>query len=198
MNRLDSLKKNLEKINLEEDSNRIHLLKLSLMGPSPQKIKEYQTKETPEHIKETWHVILDLLGLAPGVGEFADLINAGTYLAEGANPKTLFNAGVSIVSMITGLGDSSKILKYVGKAYNVTDLKVLEPIARRIINNADNIKAVFSRLKSTEVKKRLQNVPNGELLIKYSDAMANVVLSWAKNLLRNTAGDGLNALIREG
>jgi hypothetical protein len=102
------------------------------------------------------------------------------------------------VSMITGLGDSSKILKYVGKAYNVTDLKVLEPIARRIINNADNIKAVFSRLKSTEVKKRLQNVPNGELLIKYSDAMANVVLSWAKNLLRNTAGDGLNALIREG
>lgn len=197
MDRLKNLQHNLEKLNLEAEAKQIGLLKLSLMGPTPERVTEMKKGITPEQAQEIWHIILDMLGIIPGAGEVADLANAALYLSESVNIKSLFNAGVSIVSMVSGLGDSAKIFKYITKAYQASDLKALAPIAQKIINNQGQIKAVFTRLKSTEVKKRIAALPHGDLLVKYSDQMYDVVISWAKNLVLETTEKGLEALIRE-
>lgn len=193
MKKLDYLKHQLLNLNCYTEAKQIDILKISIMGPSDERIKEL----TDNSNNEGTHILLDMLGLAPGVGEIADFANAALYLSEGINVKSLFNAGISLTSMLTGLGDSSKALKYLDKVFEAKDLQVLQPIIRNIISKETEIKALFTRLKSTEVKKRLGDVPYGDLLIKYSDKMFEVIINWAKSLLNKTIADGLDAMISQ-
>lgn len=141
-------------------------------------------RPTKEGVIEGSHILLDLIGIIPGYGEIADLTNAAIYLAEGPETKNLFNAGISIISMIAGYGDMLKAIKYV-------PMTELVELAQKFIKNSDSIKAVFTRLKDPEVKRLLAElVPNGELLAKYSDQMFNSVDYWSKTITRQLIEEG--------
>jgi hypothetical protein len=59
----------------------------------------------PSGLAPEWvHGGLDLAGWIPGIGEAADLINAGLYALEG----DWGNAGISALGIIPGLGDAAK------------------------------------------------------------------------------------------
>ena len=59
----------------------------------------------PSGLAPEWvHGGLDLAGWIPGIGEVADLINAGLYALEG----DWVNAGISALGIIPGLGDAAK------------------------------------------------------------------------------------------
>jgi uncharacterized protein RhaS with RHS repeats len=59
----------------------------------------------PSGLTPGWvHGGLDLAGWIPGIGEAADLINAGLYALEG----DWGNAGISALGTIPGLGDAAK------------------------------------------------------------------------------------------
>jgi hypothetical protein len=96
-----------------------------------------------ESIKDAFHVALDGIGLIPGWGEAADLVNAATYLAEG---KYLM-AGLSLVSMVPVVGDaigkSGKALLH-GNKYS---RKVLEQVGPLIAKNWPAIKGAFAKAK---------------------------------------------------
>jgi len=198
MDRLKNLQRSLEELNLKAEAEEVSLLKLS-WEPSDKQLqfnKKQFDELDPKVLKGGTHIILDMLGIIPGAGEIADLANAGLYLSEGVTITSTFNAAVSIVSMVSGFGDASKIAKYVTKAYKVSDLKFLKPIAQKIMNHQGQIQSVFTRLKSNEVTKRISDIPHGDLLVKHSDDMFKMIISWAAELLLNTADKGLQALIQ--
>ncbi|MEJ7596460.1 MAG: DUF4157 domain-containing protein [Kofleriaceae bacterium] len=109
--------------------------------------------ELPPGVREGLHVVLDVLGLIPGYGAIADLVNSLLYLAEG----DFLNAALGLVFAIPGLGDVAKggdLLKDAGKL-----LKNLGPDALKL-------------LKKLNPKELL------ELLKKGADAVAD----WLKRL----------------
>jgi hypothetical protein len=85
------------------------------------------------------HFLLDLVGLVPGLGEWADGINAGWYTAEG----NYVDAGLSAAGAVPIAGWFAVGGKWVRKIGNLTDLKknlTAEEIAEieRALRNADN------------------------------------------------------------
>lgn len=196
MDRLIKLQNSLQTLQLSTEAEQVNLLRLAIMGPTPQKEKEMKEKSISDKEYGTIHMLLDLIGLVPGAGETADLANAALYLQQGPTPKNLFSAAVSIVSMIAGLGDSAKLFKYIGTAFEARHLKVLQPIAKKILDHAGTVKAIFTRLKSTEVIKHINAIPKGELLVKFADKMFDVIIGWCKNLLSSAMAEGIDSLIR--
>lgn len=96
-----------------------------------------------ENLKAAFHVALDGIGLIPGWGEAADLVNAAAYLADG---KYLM-AGLSLVSMVPVVGDA---IGKGGKALlhgNKYSRKVLEQVAPLIAKNWPAIKGAFAKAK---------------------------------------------------
>lgn len=90
-------------------------------------VQEQVAKETPEEsetieekdggwgIMDWVHTGLDVAGLIPGVGEFADGVNALAYEAEGDH----VNAGLSVAAMVPFLGWGATGAKAVGKGAKV-------------------------------------------------------------------------------
>ena len=62
---------------------------------------------------------LEMLGMIPGIGDLADLVNAGIYLFEG-KPKKALEAGICALPLVgevagvTVLAKADKAAKYVG------------------------------------------------------------------------------------
>lgn len=198
MDKLISLQQKLEKLNLKAEAKQIELLRLSFMGPSPLDVERMKSMTTPEQTLESTHALLDMLGIVPGYGEIADLANAALYLSTESGVKSYFNAGISIVSMISGFGDAAKILRYVKMVDKSGQMKHMLPIAQRILNNEGTIGAIFTRLRSAEVKKRLGDIPHGELLAKYSPQMFEIIIKWARELVSSVTEKGLDTMIEEG
>jgi hypothetical protein len=61
---------------------------------------------------EMLHSTLDTIGLIPGIGEAADLINAGIYAAEGRNTEAV----ISLLATIPFIGMAATGGKWAGKA----------------------------------------------------------------------------------
>lgn len=177
---LTDLANALDDLELYSYANQIEgIAKVALMGPSPSDVQRMK-QQSAMSASDAMHLILDLIGLVPAYGEAADLTNAALYLAEGLTDENIFKAAISITSMVSGLGDVAKALKYVGRTVSPTYFKT---IANLILDNIDTIQAVFSRLKDTKVSKYLaQYVTSGKLLSQNSDRMFLAVKKWAKNI----------------
>jgi len=77
--------------------------------------------------KEPVHLLLDLGGLIPVVGEAADLINGAIYLMEGDN----LNAGISFAATIPFAGWAATGSKYAARVItNAAGEKALQVIAK--------------------------------------------------------------------
>ena len=102
------------------------------------------------------NVALDLAGLVPGVGEYADAANAALYAKEG---KWLL-AGLSLISIIPAVGDAigkgGKIATWASKNLPKTTKYIskygpeLVKMAQLIKDNAVTIKAIFAAVSENE------------------------------------------------
>ncbi|GAA4283585.1 hypothetical protein GCM10022261_11160 [Brevibacterium daeguense] len=101
--------------------------------------EEAEQRESAGFWSGLGHFLLDLVGLVPGLGEWADGINAGWYTAEG----NYVDAGLSAAGAVPIAGWFAVGGKWVRKIGNLTDLKkdfTAEEIAEieRALRNADN------------------------------------------------------------
>jgi hypothetical protein len=101
------------------------------------------------------HNGLDIAGLIPGVGEFADGANAAIYFAEGDK----FNAGISTASMVPFLGWFTTGGKAVKKTIGVVD-DVVEQTTKRADNVVDAGKNVAESAEKQSIQEALEK---GEL-----------------------------------
>jgi hypothetical protein len=65
------------------------------------------------------HLALDVAGIVPGLGEFADASNGLLYIADGK----FLHAAISFISMIPGAGDFTKMLRLVVTDKNENESK---------------------------------------------------------------------------
>lgn len=130
------------------------------------------------------NVVLDLIGLVPGVGEVADLANTVLYLknaAQGENPKTnVLMAALSLVSVFPTIGDvvgkGGKIAVTLAKSGKLGKLgakaaPALTKIQKTLTQHAGKIDELFDALASNE------------------NALKNYVPAMKKALAQFTAGD---------
>lgn len=167
--KLDHLAKYLQLSNLEEESSEV--LKLAGFGVTHLNAQQ-QAQNTLEN---GLHGVLDLIGLIPVYGEAADFANAAIYLSKGITDENLLMAGLSIVSMVPELGDTSKVIKYGEKLAPA----LTKQIAQLIFKHQGKVKAIFDRFKDPKVIAMIHKyVPKGDLLVKHSDQIWAVVRNW--------------------
>lgn len=119
--------------------------------------------KTPEERRAIWsqrltdqqksdiaHHILDVIGLMPGPGDVADVINAAIYARE----KQYFLAALSVICLIPAIGTAVGIAKKAGKALP----------AKIIFEHADEIERIISQI--------APELPNGE---KVAEAVAKII-----------------------
>lgn len=140
-----------------------------------------------EVLSEGWkeelpHIGLDVLGLIPGVGEAADLTNAGLYAKKGE----YLMAALSIVSMIPAVGDAigkgGKIGMYVSKFGAKGAAKAGRTMAKLLSKHMPKINKILSSLKSNK------------LVGQYADDMAKAVTKYADDLGTKAADEILPQL----
>jgi len=141
------------------------------------KLVRYE-KENEGNIK---HFMLDLVGLVPGIGEFADLYNAILYIRKGE----WLMAGFSLISMLPGLGDA------IGKGGKIATL-----IARA----GKDPKKVAAAIKSTQrlvkrfspqIKTLLRKFEKNEKVGKYIPHMEKAIGAFAGERNRSVAAKGV-------
>lgn len=112
-------------------------------------------KQRNSRITSVGHFALDLIGLIPGAGEFADAANALWYAEEGQ----YLMAGLSLISVIPEIGDligkSGKIAIYLKEAGNTGKFllgagKILITVATFIKNHKNKIKMVLDKARENE------------------------------------------------
>jgi hypothetical protein len=190
--KLTELSNFLKQNNLHKESIKVDTLtKESLMGPTPQRVQEIKSK--PINL-DAIHFMLDLIGLVPGLGEGADLSNAALYLSEGITPTNLLLAGISVTSMVPGLGDVSKVIKYGSKLTP----EVIMRLAQLILSNEGKIRAAFTKLKDPKVVLYLKKlVPNSDLLTFNSDKMMTAIKNWANTASKSAVKSEMISSIKE-
>lgn len=112
-------------------------------------------KQRNSRIASVGHLALDLIGLIPGAGEFADAANALWYAKEGQ----YLMAGLSLISVIPEIGDligkGGKIAIYLKEAGNTGKFllgagKILITVATFIKNHKNKIKMVLDKARENE------------------------------------------------
>lgn len=130
------------------------------------------------------NVVLDLIGLVPGVGEVADLANTVLYLksaSNGENPKTnVLMAALSLVSVFPAIGDvvgkGGKIAVTLAKSGKLGKVgakaaPAMAKIQQTLAKNSGKINELFDALAARE------------------NALKNYVPAMKKALAQFTAGN---------
>jgi hypothetical protein len=140
-----------------------------------------------EVLSEGWkeelpHIGLDVLGLIPGVGEAADLTNAGLYAKKGE----YLMAALSVISMIPAVGDAlgkgGKIGAYLSKFGAKGGTKAGAALGKLFGKHMPKITKALSSLKSNK------------LIGPYIDDMAKAVTKYADDLGTKAADEILPQL----
>jgi len=118
-----------------------------------------------KHQENIRHWALDLAGLVPGIGEFADLYNAILYIRKGE----WLMAGFSLISMLPGLGDvigkGGKIATLLARA-GANPQKIARAIRgtrKLLLKHSDKIKGVLRKFEDNE--KLGPHIPKLEMAI---------------------------------
>lgn len=160
MNKLNSLSKFLSREGLEKESSEIlSILKLARTDedlgamadfqdlPAAERKKRmsnlsiYKTL-TPKQRSDAAHGILDAVGLVPGPGDVADVLNAILYANEGQYAL----AALSLICLVPAIGSAFGAAKLAKKTLP----------AKLIFEHADEIEKVVSKI--------VTEIPNGQLV----------------------------------
>ena len=66
-------------------------------------------------LKSRVHVALDVIGFIPGIGDFADLVNAGIYFLEDDVKKAIMS-GMCVLPLVGEMAGGAKIMSKAPKA----------------------------------------------------------------------------------
>ncbi|WP_299609168.1 hypothetical protein [uncultured Aquimarina sp.] len=146
-------------------------------------------------LRDPVHLVLDVGGLIPVVGEVADLVNGGIYLLEGDQ----INAALSFAGAVPFAGWAATGTKFVGK---VVVLAGGAKAIRVIAKNTDHIASIANKLRDkfdlvtqrgvTLLKDKLGNVIArgkenvarvlGNVADAVNDRQKNVINQWKDNI----------------
>lgn len=155
------------------------LLVTAILSRAEKKMKLFQDPKYQTNLLK----ILRQLGLNYDPEDSVDLLNAAEYLKEGATENNFLLAGLSIASLMPGLHDLSKII---AAPKLPADSALLIPAAKLIIKNQGSIKTYLDKLKDPKIAPYLKYyIPDGELLTKYSDRMAEALRLWSLRVNKN-------------
>ena len=158
-----------------------------LMFKEQARIDKLHQEMQLEVLSEGWkeelpHIGLDVLGLIPGLGEAADLTNAGLYAKKGE----YLMAALSVISMIPAVGDAlgkgGKIGAYLSKFGAKGGTKAGAALGKLFGKHMPKITKALSSLKSNK------------LIGPYIDDMAKAVTKYADDLGTKAADEILPQL----
>lgn len=126
--------------------------------------------------KNAGHLVLDIAGLFPGAGEFADITNAAWYALEGE----YLNASLSLISCIPVLGDAigkgGKLAVWLSKAG-----KTGAAIEKGIVKSGPYISKVKTLIYGNReaIDKLLESARENEKLAPHIDKMKEALNAFA-------------------
>lgn len=112
--------------------------------------KIWSRRLTDQQRSDLAHHVLDLVGLVPGPGDIADVINAAIYAKEGQYAL----AAISVLCLIPAIGSAFGAAKLAGKALP----------AKIVFEHADEIEKVMKQI--------APELPNGE---KVAEAVSKII-----------------------
>ena len=131
--------------------------------------------------REAAHIGLDIAGLVPGIGEFADLANVIAYIKEAENVEgeekleAYFYAALSALSMIPEVGDLiGKGVKYLGKGSNT--------VAKFTAKHGPKITKYWGKAKGLLLKTK-------KIKPEHVEGMAKAI-KWANDVRINRENEG--------
>ena len=162
----------LQKI-IKEELEIIRLEKI--MQAEIDRIDKLHEEMQLEVLSEGWkeelpHIGLDVLGLIPGVGEAADLTNAGLYAKKGE----YLMAALSIISMIPAVGDA------LGKSG-----KIGSYLSKFGVKGTSKASAALGKLfgkHMPKITKALNSLKSNKFIGPYVDDMVRAVAKYADDL----------------
>lgn len=92
---------------------------------------QWQIDNAPPWWKETIHAGLDLAGMAPGIGEWADALNASLYTADGRYRDAAISAGAAAL----GVGSAAVIARMSGRSRAARILEDQQRITQQLQNS---------------------------------------------------------------
>lgn len=151
--------------------------------------EEDEEKDKPGILSTIGHFALDLAGLIPGVGEFADAANAAWYVKQG----DYLMAGLSIISVIPVVGDivgkggkltmllakAGKSGKYLGEAG-----KYILTLSKYIKNNKGKIAMIIKLARK-----------NDDDVDEHADKIENALYDFADKADKDIDEDELKELL---
>lgn len=118
-------------------------------------------KISPPNVIDGLQGVLDVAGLAPGVGAAFDLANAGIYYLRG----DYVNAATSAFSAIPGVGDAATVAKFANKGIKITQKVQKVQGKTKKMSQIDAQKTPITKLKEIwdNVKNDLDDFANKQL-----------------------------------
>ena len=116
----------------DSDKSSIDFSKPDYTGGSADRyVAKYTDRPEDAGTMEGMQNILGVIGLIPGVGEPADLINAGIYAGQG-DPKNaaLYGSGIGLAGNI--IGKNKKVIEYVTKKFDELGLDEIGEASKRL------------------------------------------------------------------
>ena len=131
---------------------------------------------------EIVHTGLDVIGLIPGLGEVADLTNAGLYAKKGEYLMAAF----SVISLIPAIGDA------IGKGG-----KIGTYLSKFGVKGGGKASKALGKLLSKhmpKIQKTLKSLKSNKYVGKYVDDMARAVMKYGDDIATKAADDVLPML----
>lgn len=145
--------------------------------------EEMQLEALSEGFKdEIVHTGLDVIGLIPGLGEVADLTNAGLYAKKGEYLMAAF----SVISLIPAIGDA------IGKGG-----KIGTYLSKFGVKGGGKASKALGKLLSKhmpKIQKTLKSLKSNKYVGKYVDDMAGAVMKYGDDIATKAADDVLPML----
>lgn len=140
--------------------------------PATAKSKERYKHKTPSllkdpgkkssRIKDAGHLALDILGMLPVVGNFADAANAGWYFSEGDHKNAAFSTAAAIPGAGLGVGLAKLGLSgtKVAKGALATQKAITKSKVAKTIKNNKSLKKVDNWAKNTKLGRVTEGLAN--------------------------------------
>lgn len=143
----------------------------------------------------SYHDLLDLVGLIPVIGEFADGANAIAYLIEGERAYALLSS-MSLVPILGWSATATKVTLTAGEA--VADAgKILDKAS--VFKSACNCFVGGTKVQTNDGEKNIEDIEVGDMVLAkdQNDPDGELAYKEVKNLYRNKRDDIIKLYVGE-
>ncbi|OAB45520.1 contractile injection system protein, VgrG/Pvc8 family [Paenibacillus glacialis] len=172
---------------MEPEPEAPFVSEVEVVEPEPEPEPPKKKKSFWEKALDITQVVLDVAGLIPGIGEVADLANAGIYLARG----DYANAALSAAAAIPFVGWGATAAKVVGKGISKVNAgKKLVQATTRAVDAVQALRKTADMASGfasgglgkvfTNARKMANNLGLGEQVMKLKNVMQSLAMKSPK------------------